>query len=51
MLGKDCNDKHAAVVGKEEWNQLEQDAQLGPVPGFRKKLSLIIETSLSEYDQ
>ncbi|KAL6144565.1 PREDICTED: protein ROOT HAIR DEFECTIVE 3-like [Fragaria vesca subsp. vesca] len=46
-----ANEKHAAFVGNEEWSQLEQDVQLGPIPGFGKKLSSIIETSLSEYDQ
>ncbi|XP_050384545.1 protein ROOT HAIR DEFECTIVE 3-like [Argentina anserina] len=46
-----ANEKHAAFVGNEEWSQLEQDVQLGPIPGFGKKLSSIIETALSEYDQ
>ncbi|KAM5579378.1 protein ROOT HAIR DEFECTIVE 3-like [Rosa sericea] len=46
-----ANEKHAAFVGNEEWSQFEQDVQLGPIPGFGKKLSSIIDTCLSGYDE
>ncbi|KAK9923614.1 hypothetical protein M0R45_032022 [Rubus argutus] len=46
-----ANEKHAAFAGNEEWSQLEQDVQLGPIPAFGKKLSSILDTCLSEYDE
>ncbi|XP_061372478.1 protein ROOT HAIR DEFECTIVE 3 homolog 1-like [Gastrolobium bilobum] len=45
-----ANEKYASFVAHEEWCQLEEDVQSGPIPGFGKKLNSLLHTSLSEYD-
>ncbi|RZC51793.1 hypothetical protein C5167_020219 [Papaver somniferum] len=45
-----ANEKFAQLVENEEWCELEEAAQSGLVSGFGKKLSLILEECLSEYD-
>ncbi|KAL6335299.1 hypothetical protein AAG906_029540 [Vitis piasezkii] len=45
-----ANEKFAYFASNEEWCQIEEDVQTGTVPGFGKKLSLIIGSCLSEYD-
>ncbi|CAL2244323.1 unnamed protein product [Prunus armeniaca] len=45
-----ANEKYADFSGNEEWSQLEEVVQFGPVSGFGKKLSSIFDTCLSEYD-
>ncbi|XP_028756282.1 protein ROOT HAIR DEFECTIVE 3 homolog 1-like [Neltuma alba] len=45
-----ANEKYAAFAANEDWHQLEEDVQSGPVPGFGKKLSSILGSCLSEYD-
>ncbi|KAA8540291.1 hypothetical protein F0562_024146 [Nyssa sinensis] len=44
-----ANEKLASFVANEEWCQLDEAVQSHPVPGFGKKLSLILDTCLSEY--
>ncbi|KAK9155118.1 hypothetical protein Sjap_002598 [Stephania japonica] len=45
-----ANEKFASLSENEEWRLLEGTVQSGPVVGFGKKLSSILETCLSEYD-
>ncbi|XP_010242217.1 PREDICTED: protein ROOT HAIR DEFECTIVE 3 [Nelumbo nucifera] len=45
-----ANEKFACLTANEEWCQLEMAVQSGPVPGFGKKLSLIVDKCLSEYE-
>ncbi|PQQ21367.1 protein ROOT HAIR DEFECTIVE 3-like [Prunus yedoensis var. nudiflora] len=45
-----ANEKYADFSGNEEWSQLEEAVQSGPISGFGKKLSSILDTCLSEYD-
>ncbi|KAI3989302.1 hypothetical protein MKX01_004851 [Papaver californicum] len=45
-----ANEKFAQLVENEEWCELEEAVQSGPVSGFGKKLSSILEECLSEYD-
>ncbi|XP_058073929.1 protein ROOT HAIR DEFECTIVE 3-like [Magnolia sinica] len=45
-----ANERHASLTLNEEWLQVEEAVQSGPVPGFGKKLSAILTTCLSEYD-
>ncbi|KAJ4957814.1 hypothetical protein NE237_024925 [Protea cynaroides] len=45
-----ANEKFACLTANEEWCQLEEAVQSGPVLGFGKKLSVILDTCLSEYD-
>ncbi|KAA8541686.1 hypothetical protein F0562_022838 [Nyssa sinensis] len=45
-----ANEKHASFVANEDWCQLDEAVQSHPVPGFGKKLSLILNACLSEYD-
>ncbi|XP_010654523.1 protein ROOT HAIR DEFECTIVE 3 isoform X1 [Vitis vinifera] len=45
-----ANEKFAYFASNEEWCQIEEDVQTGTVPGFGKKLSLIIGSCLSGYD-
>ncbi|XP_027334316.1 protein ROOT HAIR DEFECTIVE 3 isoform X2 [Abrus precatorius] len=45
-----ANEKYASFVANEEWCQLEEAVQSGPIPGFGKKLNSLLNTSLSEYD-
>ncbi|KAB2623665.1 protein ROOT HAIR DEFECTIVE 3 [Pyrus ussuriensis x Pyrus communis] len=45
-----ANEKYAAFAGNEEWNELNEAVQSGPISGFGKKLNSILDTCLSEYD-
>ncbi|XP_021890234.1 protein ROOT HAIR DEFECTIVE 3-like [Carica papaya] len=45
-----ANEKYAFFTENEDWQQLEEDAQSGPIPGFGKKLSSILDKCLAEYD-
>ncbi|XP_059641371.1 protein ROOT HAIR DEFECTIVE 3-like [Cornus florida] len=45
-----ANEKFASFVASEDWCELDEAVQSRPVPGFGKKISLILETFLSEYD-
>ncbi|XP_068649719.1 protein ROOT HAIR DEFECTIVE 3-like [Aristolochia californica] len=45
-----ANEKLSHLTSDEGWLELEEAVQSGPVPGFGKKLSSILETYLSEYD-
>ncbi|KAF7843484.1 protein ROOT HAIR DEFECTIVE 3-like [Senna tora] len=45
-----ANEKYAAFTANEEWCQLEDAVQSGPIPGFGRKLSSILDNCLSEYD-
>ncbi|KAL0743708.1 hypothetical protein Bca4012_085221 [Brassica carinata] len=45
-----ANEKFASFVANENWRELEEAVQSGPVSGFGKKLSSILESCLSEYD-
>ncbi|XP_059638453.1 protein ROOT HAIR DEFECTIVE 3-like [Cornus florida] len=45
-----ANEKLDSFVANEDWCQLEEAVQSGRVPGFGKKLSLILHSCLSEYD-
>ncbi|KAK4254722.1 hypothetical protein QN277_010061 [Acacia crassicarpa] len=45
-----ANEKLSHLLSDEGWLTLEEAVQLGPVQGFGKKLSSIIDTYLSQYD-
>ncbi|KAG5000672.1 hypothetical protein JHK87_021744 [Glycine soja] len=45
-----ANEKYASFVANEDWCQLEEAVQSGPIPGFGKKLSSLLDTCFSEYD-
>ncbi|XP_054790256.1 protein ROOT HAIR DEFECTIVE 3-like isoform X1 [Prosopis cineraria] len=45
-----ANEKYAAFTTNEEWCQLEEAVQSGPIPGFGKRLNSILNNCLSEYD-
>ncbi|KAJ0075275.1 hypothetical protein Patl1_33521 [Pistacia atlantica] len=45
-----ANEKYSNFAANEEWCELEEAVQSGPVSGFGKKLSSILDTSLSGYD-
>ncbi|CAL0335197.1 unnamed protein product [Lupinus luteus] len=45
-----ANEKYAAFAANEEWCQLEETVQSGPIPGFGKKLNSLLDVYLSEYD-
>ncbi|KAG5516036.1 hypothetical protein RHGRI_036923 [Rhododendron griersonianum] len=45
-----ASDKLRRLTSDERWLALEEAVQSGPVPGFGKKLSSILDTYLSEYD-
>ncbi|XP_042480872.1 protein ROOT HAIR DEFECTIVE 3-like [Macadamia integrifolia] len=45
-----ANEKYSCLTANEEWCQLEEAVQSGPVMGFGKKISVILDTCLSEYD-
>ncbi|XP_020226487.1 protein ROOT HAIR DEFECTIVE 3 [Cajanus cajan] len=45
-----ANEKYASFVANEDWCQLEEAVQSGPIPGFGKKLNSLLDTYLSEYD-
>ncbi|XP_022642227.1 protein ROOT HAIR DEFECTIVE 3 homolog 1 isoform X2 [Vigna radiata var. radiata] len=44
------DEKYASFSANEDWCQLEEAVQSGPVPGFGRKLSSLLGTCLSEYD-
>nr|TKS16351.1 hypothetical protein D5086_0000023990 [Populus alba] len=45
-----ANEKYGSFVANEKWCQMEEAVESGPVSGFGKKLSAILNISLSEYD-
>ncbi|KAJ4953653.1 hypothetical protein NE237_030485 [Protea cynaroides] len=45
-----ANEKFSSLTVNEEWCQLEEAVQSGPVLGFGKKLGVILDTCFSEYD-
>ncbi|XP_004293731.1 PREDICTED: protein ROOT HAIR DEFECTIVE 3 homolog 2 [Fragaria vesca subsp. vesca] len=45
-----ANEKFTHLTSNEDWLALEEAVQSGPVPGFGKQLSSILDTYLSEYD-
>ncbi|KAL5577679.1 hypothetical protein UlMin_019378 [Ulmus minor] len=45
-----ANEKFRQLTCDEGWLELEEAVQAGPVPGFGKKLSSILENYLSAYD-
>ncbi|XP_004510375.1 protein ROOT HAIR DEFECTIVE 3 [Cicer arietinum] len=45
-----ANEKYASFVANEEWCQLEEAVQSGPIPGFGKKINSLLRACLSEYD-
>lgn len=45
-----ANEKFFSFSGNEDWRELEEAVQSGPVSGFGKKLSSVLDTCLSEYD-
>ncbi|XP_054777349.1 protein ROOT HAIR DEFECTIVE 3 homolog 2 isoform X2 [Prosopis cineraria] len=45
-----ANEKLSQLLSDEGWLELEEAVQLGPVQGFGKKLSSIIDAYLSQYD-
>ncbi|KAK9282342.1 hypothetical protein L1049_005258 [Liquidambar formosana] len=45
-----ANEKFSGFATNEDWCQLEEAVQSGPIPGFGKKLSSLLEFCLSEYD-
>ncbi|KAG5248636.1 protein ROOT HAIR DEFECTIVE [Salix suchowensis] len=45
-----ANEKYGSFVANEKWCQIEEAVESGPVSGFGKKLSAILNISLSEYD-
>ncbi|KAL6491730.1 Cell wall protein rhd3 [Orobanche gracilis] len=45
-----ANQKFASFIANEEWCQLEKMVRSQPVPGFRRKLTSIINVCLSEYE-
>ncbi|MED6123013.1 Cell wall protein rhd3 [Stylosanthes scabra] len=45
-----ANEKYATFASNEEWCQIEEAIQSGPVHGFGKKLNSLLGACLSEYD-
>uniref|UniRef100_M4EF29 GB1/RHD3-type G domain-containing protein n=1 Tax=Brassica campestris TaxID=3711 RepID=M4EF29_BRACM len=45
-----ANEKFASFIANENWRELEEAVQSGPVSRFGKKLSSILQSCLSEYD-
>ncbi|RDX65384.1 Protein ROOT HAIR DEFECTIVE 3-like 1, partial [Mucuna pruriens] len=45
-----ANEKYDIFVTNEDWCQLEEAVQAGPISGFGKKLNSLLTTYLSEYD-
>ncbi|XP_011007686.1 PREDICTED: LOW QUALITY PROTEIN: protein ROOT HAIR DEFECTIVE 3-like [Populus euphratica] len=45
-----ANEKYSIFAANEEWCQMEEAVQSDPVSGFGKKLSAILNFTLSEYD-
>ncbi|RZC00776.1 Protein ROOT HAIR DEFECTIVE 3-like 1 isoform B [Glycine soja] len=45
-----ANEKYVSFVANEDWCQLEEAVQSGPIPGFGKKLSSLLDICFSEYD-
>ncbi|KAJ0017009.1 hypothetical protein Pint_11629 [Pistacia integerrima] len=48
--GEIANEKLRLLSADEGWLALEEAIQVGPVPGFGKKLSSVLDTYLSDYD-
>nr|CAB3466434.1 unnamed protein product [Digitaria exilis] len=46
-----ANDKFGCITSDTEWLDLESAIQSGPIPGFGKKLSNIVDVHLQEYDK
>ncbi|XP_072986553.1 protein ROOT HAIR DEFECTIVE 3 homolog 2-like isoform X1 [Typha latifolia] len=46
-----ANEKLSSLTSDDSWLDLAEAVQYGPVPGFGKKLSTILDYSLSEYDK
>ncbi|PWZ34142.1 hypothetical protein Zm00014a_032436 [Zea mays] len=46
-----ANEKFGCITSDTEWLDVESAVQSGPVPGFGKKLSNIVEVHLQEYDK
>ncbi|KAL5544738.1 hypothetical protein UlMin_008522 [Ulmus minor] len=45
-----ASEKFFSFSGNEDWRELEEAVQSGPISGFGKKLSSVLGTCLSEYD-
>ncbi|KAM7255546.1 hypothetical protein ACFE04_008444 [Oxalis oulophora] len=45
-----ANERYAWFSSNEEWCELKEEVESGPVSGFGKKLSSILRSCLSEYD-
>ncbi|GMY34577.1 protein ROOT HAIR DEFECTIVE 3-like [Fagus crenata] len=45
-----ANEKYAFFAANEDWCHLEEAVQSGPISGFGKKLSSILDSFLSDYD-
>ncbi|XP_039159334.1 protein ROOT HAIR DEFECTIVE 3-like [Eucalyptus grandis] len=45
-----ADEKYSSLTENEDWHLIEEAARSGPVPGFGKKLSSIIEACLSGYE-
>ncbi|KAI5665460.1 hypothetical protein M9H77_15313 [Catharanthus roseus] len=45
-----ANEKCGSFLANEEWRQVEEAVHSHPVTGFGRKISLILDTYLSEYD-
>ncbi|KAL5568197.1 hypothetical protein UlMin_024772 [Ulmus minor] len=45
-----ASEKLFSFSGNEDWRELEEAVQSGPISGFGKKLSSVLGTCLSEYD-
>ncbi|XP_031269849.1 protein ROOT HAIR DEFECTIVE 3 homolog 2-like isoform X2 [Pistacia vera] len=46
-----ANEKLRLLSVDEDWLALKEAIQVGPVPGFGKKLSSVLDTYLSDYDK
>ncbi|XP_023643020.1 protein ROOT HAIR DEFECTIVE 3 homolog 1 isoform X1 [Capsella rubella] len=45
-----ANEKFAHFISNDEWRQLDEEVQAGPVLNFGKRLTTILGSCLSEYD-
>ncbi|XP_059459262.1 protein ROOT HAIR DEFECTIVE 3-like [Corylus avellana] len=45
-----ANEKYSSFAANEDWCHLEEAVQSGPIPGFGKKLSSLLDAFLSQYD-
>ncbi|KAL6847079.1 hypothetical protein ACP4OV_022932 [Aristida adscensionis] len=46
-----ANEKFGCLISDTEWLDLESAVQSGPVPGFGKKLSNVVDVHMQEYDK